>query len=81
MQVGKQWKWIKSKKEGDIDFGHVLEAQFWLGSGSEELLDGDNRKNFLRGENPHVLHFWQLKHENDLLSHSLAKLNDNAKVD
>ena len=32
-------------------------------------------------EKPHVLYFWQLNDENSLLSHSLAKLSDNAKVD
>ena len=35
----------------------------------------------MHGENPHVLHFWQINDENNLLSHILAKLSDNSKVD
>ena len=38
-------------------------------------------KNFLRGEKPHVLCFWQMNDENDVLSHSLARLSDDEKVD
>ena len=59
----------------------MVNDQTWLGSGEEHFLDGDNRKIFLRGEKSHVLCCWQLNDDHELLSHSLAKLSDDAKVD
>ena len=59
----------------------MVENQAWLGSGEELFLDGDNRKNFLRSENPHALCFWQVSDENEILSHSLSRLSDDVKVD
>ena len=67
------------RNKGDIDFGHVAQDQSWLGSGGEEFVGQHNRKKII-GEKPHVLYFWQLNGENNLLSRSLAKLSDNEKV-
>ena len=44
-------------------------------------MDGDNRKKFLREEKSHVLCFWQMIDDNDLLTHTLAKLSDEVRVD
>ena len=48
---------------------------------NEEFVDCDDRKKFLKEENPHLLHLWQFFDENDLLAHSLAKLSDLVRVD
>ena len=71
----------EQRQEDDKDFGHVVENQAWLGAGAELFMDGDNRENFLREIKPHVLYFWQLNDENNMLSHSLARLSDDMKVD
>ena len=44
-------------------------------------MDRDNCKNFLWDEKSHILYFWQLIDENNLLAHSLAKLSDEVRVD
>ena len=67
--------------EDDEEHGHVANDQAWLAPVNEEFMDGDNRKNFLREEKSHMLCFWQLIDENDLLAHSLAKLSDEVRVD
>ena len=36
------------RAEIDNDFGRVDENQVWLGSGSYEVLDGDNRKKSMK---------------------------------
>ena len=80
-------KWEQSgngsgqRKEDDEEHGHVSKDQAWLAPGNEEFMDGDNRKNFLREEKSHVLCFWQMIDENDSLTHALAKLSDEVRVD
>ena len=80
-------KWEQSgngsgqRTEDDDEYGHVVNNQLWLAPGKQEFMDGDNRKNFLRDEKSHILYFWQLIDENDLLAHSLAKLSDEVRVD
>ena len=71
-------KWEQSgngagqRMEDDEEYGHVAKNQVWLAPGVEEFMDGDNCKNFLQEEKSHILHFWQLIDENDLLAHSLG---------
>ena len=69
------------RAEDDKEHGHVSTDQVWLGSGGNEFMDGDNRQNFLREEKSHALCFWQLCDLNNLLSHTLAKLSDEVRVD
>jgi len=79
-------KWEQSRndsgmcQETDEEFGHIVANQEWLGSGLDDVVDGDNRRIFLRSEKLHVLYYWQLFDENHLLSHSLCKLSDDVKV-
>ena len=68
------------RNEEDKDFGHIAHGQKWLGGGDNDCADGDNRKIFLRQHESHVLHYWQFFDDNDLLSHSLAKLSDETRA-
>ena len=45
------------------DFGHVY---------GEELVDGDDRKSFLKGNQPYVLYYWYLMDKYELLAVSLS---------
>ena len=52
----------------------------WLGGGDNECVDSDNR-NFLWQHKSHILHYSQIFYDNNLLSHSLAKLSNETKAD
>lgn len=66
------------RNEDSEDLGHIVEGQRWYAPGSTEeepeFVDGDNRKNFLRGRGSHLLYFWQIFDDNAILYHTLAKL-------